>query len=424
MPVTAVVGTQWGDEGKGRLVDVLAQDAELVIRFNGGANAGHTVVNELGTFKMHLTPSGIFSPKARAVIGNGVLVDLEVLLGELESVQQAGIDPADKLIISPRCHVVMPYHKVLDGLLDEAKGQGSVGTTRRGIGPGFADKVSYNGIRLADMARPEVFREKLAAQLAVKNKVMMCLGGGPLDLDGVYNERLALYAKVAQYVREPFPIIHDALARDAGIVLEGAQGALIDTDWSAYPYCTASSPLAGASAAGCGVPPNRINRIVGIAKAYSTRVGNGPLPTELEDATGERIRAAGQEFGTTTGRPRRCGWFDAEVVRFTCALNGITDVAVTRLDVLDGFEKVKVCTGYRLDGKSITYVESDATALAECKPVFEELDGWAEPTSDCRRYSDLPAAARAYVERIERLIGCPVRFVCVGPERTQMVLRE
>ncbi|MFQ6096621.1 MAG: adenylosuccinate synthase [Armatimonadota bacterium] len=424
MPVTAIVGLQWGDEGKGRLVDVLAQESELVIRFNGGANAGHTVVNELGTFKMHLTPSGIFSPRATAIIGNGVLVDLDVLLDELKPVREAGIDPAQRLIVSPRCHVVMPYHKILDGLLDEAKGKGSIGTTRRGIGPGFADKVSYNGIRLADMARPQCFREKLSTQLAVKNRLIAALGGEPLDLGEVYEEQMGRYEQVVGYVREPFPLVQDALARDAAILLEGAQGALLDTDWAAYPYCTGSSPLASASGAGCGIPPNRINRVIGIAKAYSTRVGNGPLPTELHDEMGDAIRDAGQEYGTTTGRPRRCGWFDAEVVRFTCALNGATEVGLTRLDVLDGIAHLRICTEYRLNGRPMSYVEADAVALAECEPVWEDIAGWGEPTSECRRWEELPAAARAYVERIEQLIERPIKTICVGPERTQMVTRE
>ncbi len=423
MSVTAVVGGQWGDEGKGRIVDLLGQDADLIIRFNGGANAGHTVMNELGTFKMHLVPCGIFNPRATVVIANGVMLDLEVLATELNEIIAAGVDVENRLLISPRCHVVMPYHKLLDGLCEEAKGPKSIGTTRRGIGPAFADKVSYNGIRLADMADDDVFRDKLETQLLLKNKLIEALGGEALDADEILTTYRERYQALVPFICEPFDIIQEAMAGGRRVLLEGAQGAMLDTDWSAYPYCTAASPLAGASAAGAGIPPTRLDDIICVVKAYSTRVGNGPLPTELHGEQGDALREAGQEYGATTGRPRRCGWFDAEVVRFTCTLNGATELALTRLDVLDSLDALQVSTAYRLDGQPVSYVECDARMLERCEPVLEEHAGWKSPTEDVRSFEDLPAAAQSYVERIEELIGVPIKTVCVGPEREQRFSR-
>ncbi|MFQ5809623.1 MAG: adenylosuccinate synthase [Armatimonadota bacterium] len=423
MPVTAVVGGQWGDEGKGRVVDLLGQESDFIIRFNGGANAGHTVVNDLGTFKMHLMPCGIFNPRATVVIANGVMLDLEVLQTELKDVTAAGVDVENRFLISPRCHVVMPYHKLLDGLFEEAKGPKSIGTTLRGIGPSFADKVSYNGIRLADMANETVFRDKLETQVLLKNKLIEALGGAALDVEEILATYRELYSTVEPFVCEPFDIIHGALAAGRKILLEGAQGAMLDTDWSAYPFCTAASPLAGAAAIGAGIPPNKIDHIICVVKAYSTRVGNGPMPTELHGEEGDALREAGQEYGATTGRPRRCGWFDAEVVRFTAALNGATELALTRLDVLDDLETIQVSPGYQLDGEAVRYVECDARLLERCEPVLEEHAGWQSPTGDVRAFDDLPAAAQSYVERLEELVGVPFRVISVGPEREQRFTR-
>ncbi len=424
MSVTVVVGAQWGDEGKGRIIDLLAQEADLVVRYNGGANAGHTVVNELGTFKMHLMPSGIFSPSAVSIIGNGVLMDLQVLVEELAHVHEAGIQTRERLFASPRCHVVMPYHKVLDGLYEEAKGPASTGTTRRGIGPAFADKVSYNGIRLADFADEQVLRARLDVQLRIKNRVLAALGADEMTAEDVLDAYLPLYEQVAPYIVEPYPLIHEAVSADRAVLCEGAQGAMLDVDWSSYPYCTASSPLASNVTGGAGIPPTAIDRVVAVVKAYSTRVGDGPLPTELADETGDRLREAGGEFGTTTGRPRRCGWLDAEIVRFSCQLNGATELAITRLDVLDGFESLSVATSYRRDGRATCYTECTTIGLEQCRPVYEGLPGWQQPTGDCRAWEDLPAAAQQYVQRIEQLVGLPATFISVGPEREQMVRRE
>ena len=421
MPVTVVIGAQWGDEGKGRIVDLLAQEADLVVRYNGGSNAGHTVVNDLGTFKMHLIPSGIFSPRTTSIIGCGVLVDLEVLTGELRALREAGVEATGRLLLSPRCHVVMPYHKALDRLYEQAKGEASIGTTGRGIGPCFADKVSYNGIRLADFARPQLLREKLVVQVGIKNRLIEALGGAAFDVDEIIAPYDALYNGIEPFVREPIEVISQAIRDGRNVLAEGAQGTMLDADWAAYPYCTASSPLASGVTGGAGIPPTAIDRVVAVAKAYSTRVGNGPMPTELTDETGERLRRAGGEFGTTTGRPRRCGWFDAEVVRFSCQLNGATEVALTRLDVLDGFERLKIATGYTCNGKPISYAECDTACLQECRPVLEEVEGWSESTGELREYEALPGAARRYVERLQELVGVPIVLIGVGPERDQLV---
>lgn len=423
MPVTVVVGAQWGDEGKGRIVDVLAQEADLVIRFNGGSNAGHTVINDLGTFKMHLIPSGIFSPRATNIIANGVLVDLEGFGEELLTLQHGGVDPSGRLLVSPRCHMVMPYHKALDRLYEQAKGKASTGTTGRGIGPCFADKVSYNGIRLADFARPEVLREKLNVQVAIKNRLVEALGGAPFDVDEIMSQYDALYSTVEPFVREPGEIIRRAIQEGRNVLAEGAQGAMLDVDWAAYPYCTASSPLAGNVTGGAGIAPGEIDRVIAVAKAYSTRVGNGPMPTELADETGDRLRQAGGEFGTTTGRARRCGWFDAEVVRFSCRLNGATEIALTRLDVLDGFGGLKIATGYTLNGEKVTYADCDTEQLQECQPVLEEVEGWSESTGSAREYDELPRAAQQYVARLAELAGVPITLIGVGPQREQLVVR-
>jgi adenylosuccinate synthase len=333
------------------------------------------------------------------------------------------VEVENRLLISPRCHVVMPYHKLLDGLFEDAKGPKSIGTTRRGIGPAFADKVSYNGIRLADMADDEAFRDKLETQLLLKNKLIEALGGEALDADGIFATYRNLYAAVQPFVCEPFDVLHGAIAAGRRVLLEGAQGAMLDTDWSAYPFCTAASPLAGAAAIGAGIPPTKIDRIICVTKAYSTRVGNGPLPTELHGRQGQELRDAGQEYGATTGRPRRCGWFDAEVVRFTTALNGATELALTRLDVLDSLATLQISTGYQLNGQPVRYVECDARMLERVEPVLEEHAGWKSPTADVRAFGDLPKAAQSYVERLEQLVEVPIKTVCVGPEREQWFRR-
>lgn len=420
MTVTAVVGLQWGDEAKGKLVDLLSPQADIVARYNGGDNAGHTVINSYGKFKLRLTPNGFSSPKSLCVIGPGVALNMSTLIGELDTIRQSGIDLSDRLWISPRCNVVMPYHPMLESIYEKVKGGSRTGTTGRGIGPIFADKVSYNGIRLFDLAEESLFHEKLRMQLSLKNPILEAFGLQTLDFEAVSREILGLYAQIQSFVREPFGMIQDTLASEGNILLEGAQGALLDNNWGTYPFCTASHPLSGAACAGLGIAPRWISRVVGVAKAYTTRVGGGPMPTELSDATGEILQNEGQEFGTVTGRARRCGWFDAELVRFTAQLNGVTDLALTKLDVLDTLEAIWICVGYRRPqtGERLWhYWELDAHRLAEVEPVYIEVEGWAKSTKAARAFGELPPQAQAYVHKVEELVGTPVRYVSVGPER-------
>ena len=427
MTVTVVVGSQWGDEAKGKFVDLLSEDADITARFNGGDNAGHTVVNEFGTFKLRLTPNGFANPKTQCVIGPGVVVNLATLIGEVQMIEQAGIQIKDRLWVSPRCHVVMPYHPMLESIYEGAKGEARTGTTSRGIGPVYADKVSYNGIRLADLADETEARAKLRIQLAVKNELFKAFGIQPLELESVLFEKMTQFAQIQSLVRDPFELVQRTLKRGGGIVLEGAQGALLDNDWGTYPFCTASTTLAGGAAGGLGVASRWITRVVGVAKAYTSRVGRGPMPTELFDKTGDLIRQEGAEYGTVTGRPRRCGWFDAELVRFTSQLNGCTELALTKLDVLDTLPHLKICTGYMykdpLSGAAqlAHYWEGDADWLERCEPVYIEMEGWQTSTKHIRQIEALPIQAQAYLRKIEELVEVPVSLVSVGPERNAII---
>jgi len=424
MSVTAVVGLQWGDEAKGKFVDLLSTEADLVARFNGGDNAGHTVVNPMGTFKVRLTPNGFSNPHAACVIGPGVVVNLATLVNEVNSIESSGIDVRSRLWVSPRCNVIMPYHPLVEKIYEQAKSTSRTGTTGRGIGPVFADKVSYNGIRLFDLADERVFAEKLRVQLSIKNPFLQAFGMPALSFEAVFDEIRNLYLQIQECVREPYGLVQDMLARGGQILLEGAQGALLDNIWGTYPYCTASVTLAGGASAGLGIAPQCITQIVGIAKAYTTRVGAGPMPTELEDEVGKTLQVEGQEYGTVTGRPRRCGWFDAELVRFTVQLNGVTRLALTKLDVLDTLPQIKICVGYRLpeSGERLRrYWEIDATRLEQCEPVYIEMEGWQQSTRAARRFADLPLQAQAYVHKIEELVGAPVGYVSVGAERNATI---
>jgi len=421
MSVTVVVGAQWGDEAKGKIVDMLSENADLVARYNGGDNAGHTVVNPYGTFKLRLIPNGFSNPHTACVIGPGVVLNLTTLLNEIETIESKGIDLVSRLWISPRCHVIMPYHPRLEALYESAKGKGFTGSTGRGIGPVYADKVSYNGIRLADLAAPPIFAEKLRIQLGLKNALFEALGVEPLEFEAVYAEKLAQFERLRRVVREPFGLIQEMLVRNGVIVLEGAQGSLLDNDWGTYPFCTASTTIAGGAAAGLGIAPSWLKRIIGVAKAYTTRVGSGPMPTELLDPTGEAIREAGAEFGTVTGRPRRCGWFDAALVRFTAQLNGFTEIALTKLDVLDSLPKIKLCVGYRQGSEQALhqYWEGDAEWLATVEPEYIEMPGWQASTKGLRQFDQLPKAAQAYVRKVEELVERRVSLVATGPGRSE-----
>jgi len=425
MSVTMVIGAQWGDEAKGKIVDLLSQNADVTARFNGGDNAGHTVINDYGMFKLRLTPNGFSNPKTTCIIGPGVVVNLATLISELHMIKEADIDLNDRLWISPRCHVVMPYHPMVEAIYELAKGDASTGTTKRGMGPVYADKVSYNGIRLVDMQDQDVFREKLKIQLQVKNALFKAFDQELLDFHAVLEEKLEQYAQVKSMVREPFGLVQKALKDDANILLEGAQGSLLDNTWGTYPYCTASTTISGGVTAGLGIAPRWINQVIGVAKAYTTRVGRGPMPTELSDDTGAVLQNEGKEFGTVTGRPRRCGWFDADLVSFTAKLNGFSEIALTKLDVLDTLPKVKVGVGYYPRGHKgnlAHYWEGDARWLEGYEPEYIEMDGWMQSTKDVRQFDKLPPQAQAYVHRIETLVETPVKIVSVGPERNATIL--
>jgi len=379
MPVIAVIGAQWGDEGKGKIVDLLAEEARVVMRFSGGDNAGHTVVNRYGEFKLHLVPSGIFSPLTTSIIGNGVVINPSVLLDEIDQLNQRGVDTS-RLFISNRAHLVMPYHILLDGLEEESRGGKAIGTTRKGIGPAFADKIARLGIRTSDLLDKEVFRERLHSILNHKNAILTKVYGvSPLAEDEVYQQYCQYGERLSPCIRETTVMLEEAINRGEMVLLEGAQGTLLDPDFGTYPYATSSSPLAGGGCLGAGLGPTKINQTLGVFKAYCTRVGSGPMPTELKDEIGNLIRERGHEYGTTTGRPRRCGWFDGIAARFSTRINGFTRATITRLDVLDTLPSLKICVGYKLDGQTIDYFPASAAALDRCQPVYEELPGWQVP---------------------------------------------
>ncbi len=423
MSVTVILGAQWGDEGKGKAIDYLSRDSEIVARFNGGNNAGHTVVNVLGTFKIHLVPSGIFYPHTRCLRGGGLVMDPEVLIEELNTLRAAGIQLEKRLFISPRANLIMPYHKILDGLYEEAKGPGATGTTRRGIGPAFADKVSYNGLRWSDLADSQRFEEKLRTQLQLKNKIIVALGGTALDAGQLCNDFRAYYQVVQPYLAQLAPIVQKGLRDGKKFLLESAQGIFLDTDWGTYPFVSASTTLASAATSGLGIPPRSITRVVGVAKAYTTRVGAGPMPTEILDEAEKDTRQVLTEVAATTGRTRRAAWLDLELLRFGAQLNGMDALFLTKLDVLSELETIKVGVGYRLNGKRVTYGEVDTYQLARVQPVYREMKGWHEDIRGVRKYSQLPARARQYVEWVEKTVGVPVKWVSVGPEREAVIKR-
>jgi adenylosuccinate synthase len=412
MPVIAIIGAQWGDEGKGKVVDLLAEKARVVVRFSGGDNAGHTVINPYGEFKLHLIPSGIFYPQVICIIGNGVVINPKVLIGEVDQLNQRGIDTSK----------LMPYHILLDGLEEELRGGKALGTTRKGIGPAFADKTARLGIRIGELLDKEALLERLRFILEYKNVILTKIYGvSPLSLNEVYSQYCQYGERLAPYIRETTTMLEEALAKGELVILEGAQGTLLDPDFGTYPYTTSSSPLAGGGCIGAGLGPTAISRILGVFKAYCTRVGSGPMPTELKDETGDLIRERAGEYGTTTGRPRRCGWFDAVAGRFSTRINGFTGAALTRLDILDVLPLLKICVGYKLDGKTIDYFPGNVASLERCQPIYEELPGWQVPISHIRQYRKLPIEARQYVARLEELISCPINLISVGARREQTI---
>jgi adenylosuccinate synthase len=421
MPVVAILGAQWGDEGKGRVVDMLAQQAKVVARFSGGDNAGHSVINPHGEFKLHLIPSGIFNAGVACIIGNGLTINPAVLIGEIDNLNERGVDTGN-LFISDRAHLIMPYHLLLDGLEEKARGGKALGTTLKGIGPAFTDKAARLGIRAGDLLDEKVLKERLGTVLEYKNVILTKVyGAKALSLDDIYTQYCRYGERLAPHIQDTTIMVEEALDRGELVILEGAQGTLLDPDFGTYPYTTSSSPLAGGACLGVGLSPTKLNRVLGVYKAYCSRVGSGPMPTELKDRTGDLIRERAHEYGTTTGRPRRCGWFDAVAARFSSRINGFTGAVVTRLDILDVLPRLKMCVGYELEGKAIDYFPASVTSLARCRPVYEELPGWQTPTTEIRRYDQLPLEARQYIARLEELIACPVSLICVGPEREQAI---
>lgn len=424
MANVVVVGLLWGDEAKGKVVDFLAQEADYVVRYNGGNNAGHTVVVGDGVYKFHTVPVGILNEGVTAIIADGVVLDPKVFCGELEGLKERGIT-TDKIKVSGNAHIILPYHRMLDELEEASKGSGKIGTTGRGIGPCYADKMSRTGIRVSEFIDRERFRALLSACIKRKNAIItQVYGGEALDENAVYEEYKAYAKVIAPFVTDTSKILYDASKECASIVFEGAHASLLDIDHGTYPYVTSSHCVAGGACIGTGVGPTMIDRVIGIMKAYSTRVGEGPFPTELKCELGDRIRQNGNEYGTTTGRPRRCGWFDSVAIKYTAAVNGASCASLMLLDVLSGFENIKICTHYEINGKKVTDFPSDIEVLAEAVPVYEEMPGWSEDISEAKQFSDLPENAKKYIARLADLIETPICLVSVGRRRDQTIILD
>jgi adenylosuccinate synthase len=424
MSVVAVIGGQWGDEGKGKVVDYLAAQAKYVVRFSGGDNAGHTVVNPYGEFKLRLTPSGVFYPGTTSIIGNGVVLNPAVLNSEIDGLNSRGIDTS-RLLISDRTNLIMPYHIVFDGLEEDALGGKAIGTTRKGIGPAFADKVARNGIRAGDLLDKKLLRERIILTLEYKNKILtQVYGKDPLSADEICEQYFAYADRWAPCICDTTGVIAAAIDRNEPVMLEGAQGFLLDPDFGTYPFSTSSPPTAAGACLGSGIAPNLLTHVVGVFKAYQTRVGAGPMPTEMKDETGDTIRELAHEYGTVSQRPRRCGWFDAVSARFSIRINGVNSMAITRLDVLDKMPQIKICTHYKLDGKTIEHFPASIPELERCQPVYEELPGWESDTNGIRDFDKLPVNARNYLLRLEELLSRPVSLISVGKSREQTVVRQ
>lgn len=424
MPANIVVGTQWGDEGKGKIIDIIASRADVVVRSQGGNNAGHTVVNDGQTYKLHLIPSGILYKNTLCLIGAGVVLDPKDLLSEIDNLSPRGVS-FDNLKIDPRAHVVMPWHITLDGLSEKLRGNSDIGTTKRGIGPCYMDKYERCGIRVYDLVHPEVFAEKVRMTGKLKNKIITeVYGGEPHDIEAIIKEYTEYGKRLAKYVDDVSVIVYEAAKANKTIMFEGAQATLLDIDFGTYPYVTSSHPLSAGVCVGTGVGPMIISNIIGVAKAYTTRVGKGPFPTELDDETGETIRNKGGEFGTTTGRPRRTGWFDAVIVRHSVRVNGLSSLAINKLDTLGGIGDLKVCVAYKKpDGTVIENFPAALEELADCVPVYETLKGFDDDISSCRSFDELPEACKKYIERLEELCDCHISMVGVGPDREQIIER-
>jgi adenylosuccinate synthase len=421
MSAVVLVGSQWGDEGKGKITDFLAEKADCVVRYQGGSNAGHTVEVANEKFMLHLIPSGILYPKTTCVIGNGVVVDMGEVLKELQGLQERGIDTSN-LRISSRAQVVMPYHKEIDAIEDECK---KIGTTKRGIGPAYEDKISRVGFRLCDLLYDPDFKERFSRELERKNLFLQKIYGAPgFEAEAIITELMEQVQQLEKYVADTSQLVYQAIKAGKKVLFEGAQGTLLDIDHGTYPYVTSSHPTAGGACVGAGVGPTSINRVIGVVKAYTTRVGEGPFPTELNDANGELLRERGAEFGTTTGRARRCGWLDAVILRYAARINGLTDLAITKLDVLDSFTTIKICVAYRYKGELIYEFPDNLGVLGNCVPEYIEMPGWQQDISRIERYEDLPAATQDYIAKIEELSGVKQSLVAVGPKRSQTIVSD
>jgi adenylosuccinate synthase len=419
-----VVGAQWGDEGKGKVVDILAPGFDIVARYQGGHNAGHTVRVGERKFVLHLIPSGIIQGQCLCVIGNGVVVDPQAFNSEVQELESLGVECEGRLFISSRAHLILPYHGALDRAREQSLGAQSVGTTMRGIGPAYEDKAARSGVRAGDLLYPDLLREKVRVNLEEANRRLLAIGAEPLAVEPVADQYLVEALRLKPYVRDTAAMINGAVREGKSVLLEGAQGTMLDVDHGTYPFVTSSSATAGGAATGTGLPPRLITGVLGIAKAYTTRVGGGPFPTELLDDAGAYLQKRGNEVGASTGRARRTGWFDAMVVRYSTMINGLDAIALTKLDVLDEFEEIKICTGYRFHGELIEEMPYGANVLAECEPVYETVEGWKIVTSAITDYDRLPAAAKSYVSRIEELCDVPVAMISTGPERGETIIRE
>ncbi len=415
-----IVGAQWGDEGKGKIIDILSQEADYIVRFQGGNNAGHTVVIGKREFIFHLLPSGILHKGKICVIGNGVVIDPKAILDEIKLVESNGVSVGKKLLISDAAHVIFPYHQMMDSLRESKKGK--LGTTKRGIGPCYSDKVSRCGIRVQDLLDKEVLKQRLKANLEEKNKIFRALYGFKgFSYDKIYNDYLDYGRRIKRYVTNTAVLLNRAVQQNKNILFEGAQGTLLDIDHGTYPYVTSSNATSGGACTGTGVGPNRIDKVIGVVKAYTTRVGEGPFPTEFEPGLLDIIRKKGKEYGATTGRPRRCGWFDAVVGRYSVLINGIDEIAITKLDILDCLDEIKICTGYQYKGRLYRDFPARLDIIENCKPVYEIYKGWRTDTSVIGRFKDLPKNAKIYIKRIEKLLGARVAMVSIGSERKQLI---
>lgn len=423
MSVTALVGAQWGDEGKGKTIDILASQADMVVRAQGGSNAGHTVVADGITHKLRLIPSGILYPNTVCVVGNGTVIAPPVILKEMAQLKENGVG-LKNLKIDARAHVILPYHIAIDTLSEKMRGAGDIGTTKNGIGPCYMDKAERSGIRIIDLITPEVFKEKLFKNVENKNKLLKYVyGGEEMDAQAIYDEYCGYAEQLKPFVTDTSVLIYDAIKAGKNVLFEGAQGTLLDIDVGTYPFVTSSHPTAGGFCEGSGVGPTLIDNCLGVAKSYITRVGKGPFPTELNDEIGDRIRNVGGEFGTVTGRPRRTGWFDAVIIRYAVRVNGLTSLAINKLDTLSGIETLKICVAYKKNGEILKDFPVDISLLEGCEPVYEELPGWTEDLSKCHSFDELPENAKNYIRFIEKQADCHVSMVGVGPDRTQNLMR-